>query len=1164
MQNFDVLNRHQPIRQSFFIEASAGTGKTFTIENIVVRLLLESDKQTIPLEKILVMTFTRSAAKDLKARIRKNIEKALYACHTFSKTEQIDLTLPDYLIAIFEKGLEDVYAARRKLEDALYQFDQAQIFTIHAFCWRMLSQYVFEGNIGLQAIHNDEGVSKAKIRQVILDFFRTEIHPDIYSPAQLDILLKNAGYDTEKLVHQLLQEIEKGFDIEASPDFSMQLKLFQEAMRKLKFEYGLTSQNMMEDFFASAKCYGDVCDRSKNIKKNIIEKVQSFAVLFDAKDWSAEDFEPLIADGLVLLEIFQESNLLKRAVPQKNALHYPNLIEILKKELQPIVESARSKASLFSRLASYCQKFVRQYLSEEEILGFDDLLKAMHAGIKNQAFAEKIRGNYQAAIIDEFQDTDPLQWEIFTQLFIEAQDRWRGFLYLVGDPKQSIYAFRSADIYTYLAASRLLGEKTHVTLGKNFRSQVPLVSALNHLFSSSPGLMQLPRLSQCLTYKPVEAGVKAQKEFGDVACMQFFIARSKSGKKGSFPEAMLEQQFFPHIANEICWLRKDYRYNQIAILISTRYQGARLSAYLTQLNIPCTTQKNRNLADSPALPAMRELLQGVLHAGHESSLKIALGGIICGWTHDDLRNPMPEERREQILASFYAFRHILLEEGFISFYDQFMRRPWDNTGKSIVERLLASEGGAEFYQDLQQIAELLAAQQCEAYASPVDLLMYLNELEDLNPEDERLKVRQDPNQNAVHLLTVHSSKGLEYDVVFALGLASRRKESKQLIPVAGNEKVLLRAPLEQPTDFLHELDAEKARLFYVAATRAKDRLYLPVALVSDCPAELGEASPMEVFLARFGQPEASMEEVYARINRNDESLLPIEKINEETGIACVECQTVCDPIVDDSELAAELVAPEEIQIPGNALFMQSFTSLTKECEAPEEDSEEIQKFPHDFDALIKSSHTLPASAATGIVLHSILEKIPFHKMQEAKQASDLLPDVLNFVEKTSFSAWAETICSIIFQVISTPLEEVEEAFCLRDIDPEMIFREMEFMYPIHDAFDYEELKVAPGYLKGVVDMIFSYQGKYYLIDWKSNWLGPDSSFYEKEHLAKAIQANHYSLQASIYTAALKRYLHHSLASPFEEVFGGVYYFFLRGDQSVLHFPSQTLCEVVKW
>ena len=187
---FNVLDRSLEIHRSYLLEASAGTGKTFSIQNLVVRLLMEPEGEEGPLllDKILVVTFTRAAARDLKIRIRKNIEEALIGLDGEDGHEAAKI--PDYLKACREKGEQAVHLAKKRLRQALFLFDQAQIFTIHAFCARMLRQFSMESDTGLHMPPGDKPLPQSELFAIVRDFFRTEIRKEKFSPSQLESYLK--------------------------------------------------------------------------------------------------------------------------------------------------------------------------------------------------------------------------------------------------------------------------------------------------------------------------------------------------------------------------------------------------------------------------------------------------------------------------------------------------------------------------------------------------------------------------------------------------------------------------------------------------------------------------------------------------------------------------------------------------------------------------------------------------------------------------------------------------------------------------------------------------------------------------------------------------------------------------------------------------------------
>jgi exodeoxyribonuclease V beta subunit len=1164
MKTFNVLDRSLNIHRNYLLEASAGTGKTFSIENVVVRLLLETPANTpeldpLTLDKILVVTFTRAATRDLKIRIRANIEKTLSyfedACQNPSTDTSAERwpNAPDYLLFHLEQEQDSIIQGKKRLERALFCFDQAQIFTIHGFCARMLRENVFEGGVGFE-IDEESTIADGQILTIIRDFFRTALTATSFSPIQLKIVSNAYQNSTEKLEQAILTTLKRGRDIKESACFSTLFQRFKDGMRQLKNEFTPSPQHILADFLKQAPCYEKLCDRQQQVKQENIDKVQFFADLFAQEEWTVKDFEDLLPEGIFLCTALDPARLkAKKTPPSPSDLHYPALVARLRELLLPIVEEAGSELYILSRMAQGCQKMLKKVCIEEEKLSFDDILKTMYQALDNPLFVERVRTLYKAAIIDEFQDTDPIQWEIFRMLFMPQEQNW-GHLYLVGDPKQSIYAFRQADVYTYLSAAQLLGADHHASLDTNFRSQPSLVEALNSLYSqeASPGLMPLPRSGQILEYRKVNAcETIPERKFSDpFGSIHFSIAHS-DGKKLLPMETLEERYYLPYFVKEIQRLHQSdgVRFNQFAFLVKDRFQAERIATFLKKHNIPALLQRSTSLTDSPALPALRELVQAVLHPRQDSALKIALGGRIIGWTHHEILSLKDESILAKILVQFYALRKQLVSHGFSSFFENLLQSCWHDDNQTVAQRLLIQHDGADFYHDLQQIAHLAIEQEHLQHTSPDTLLAFFDHF-DTHAED-RLKKRLDNTKDNVNILTLHSSKGLEFDIVIAIGLAARTKSPEQLMPLeCGQLGVVLDKQAQIYRRHCEESDAEKIRQLYVAMTRAKYRLYVPVATSSECEIpELGCASPMELFLARLGQQaEAAIENMYNRIGGYDGSILCnfIDQAASQGNISYAHLKETQDletfHFVD--EIAPTLVVPETVCIPAQRQYLHSYTTLSQG--SPQQVQYTALSMPHDFEAFIKTAHTLPAGSETGNLLHRILESIPFQLDEKFSHAEQLIPFVRPYLKDTPFDAWETVICKMLFNTINTPLIDGKNSFCLADIPLGQRFHEIEFLYPSEGLPELEELARFPGFLKGFIDLFFAYEGKYYLIDWKSNWLGDDDIGYGQEMLAKAMHDNNYLLQANIYAAALKRYLRLVDKRPFDEIFGGVFYVFLRG------------------
>lgn len=1109
---FNILSKEQSVYQNYILEASAGTGKTFSIENIVVRLLIENnqDKEPLLLEKILLVTFTNESTRDLKKRVRLNIEKALGLLRKPSSVPA------DHFLAPFIADELKTQKAIKRLEQALFTFDQAQIFTIHSFCMRMLSENLFEGNLGIDSA--DRQISKKELKEIIHNVLLTEVREIAFSPAQLNIVFKN---DLIALEKKLLEIILKGIPIQRTADFEDSLHYFNTRIIPIIEQQKYTSEKLIEDFEKYGSIYKDMNKKLPYFMK--------FASLLGKCEWKEEDLDFLSDHKNLKLE--------KKARPGSPALHYPGFLEFYAQTIEPFAVETYSSAAIFVRLAALCQKIVFKHIREEEKLTFDSYLQAMLDGLKNEAFLEQVRMKYDAAIIDEFQDTDITQWEIFKQAFFCHGK----YLFLVGDPKQSIYAFRHADIYTYLAAKETLGQEAYATLNTNRRSQPSFVRALNFLFSQAPYSIQLPKKGGHLEYLQVDYDPAIEeKKFSDAwGSIHFSVAVVDKFSRETFDQ----YYYCPFMVNEIerLHLIDGVEYSRFAILVADRYQAQLIGNYLKKQAIPYAIQRTENLADSSAVPSLIELLRAMIHPSDESALKIALGGKIIGWTLQDVLKLADLLLYESVLAKFYQLRKILLQKGFICFFQQLLQTVWPLKEGTTEEQLLCQINGLDFLLELKQIAELLLEVQAEQALSPEALVQFLERLPELqDQQDARLHKRVDSSLDAVQILTIHTSKGLEFDIVFAPGVIKRTSEPNAFVTVeeSGEQKII---PVIRKEDLMYathceEIDAEKIRQLYVAMTRAKWRLYLPVVKESKLKSiDPGRASMMELFLSRLGQGEISYQEIYERIVSWDESLLT-EVLRKADCVSISVGSLEYKVVKGEKNLVSEiplLKEPKEIEIRSEEGFIHSFSSLAQgsqtALDVPKEESEEL------------TIHTLPLGSDTGTLLHTMLEHLDFSMVQGMSSAEELHSFVQPYIEGTMYVKWKEPIAELLFNVLRSEIVVDGERLRLCELSKDQIYREMEFLY----------LSEKHGYLKGVIDLIFKWGDRYYLLDWKSNWLGGKDGSYGQESLIRAMGAHDYYLQAEIYRDALEKYLRVVEPRPFSECYGGMVYYFLRGRQYLI-------------
>lgn len=972
MQRFDCLALDCPLFGPHLLEASAGTGKTFSIEHIYVRLILES----VQVEQILAVTFTRAATRELKARIRANIEKAL---RLISSQNPVWDYLQPYL------GSQE---AMRLLTDALVGFDRCQIFTIHGFCYRMLKEFSFEANVGSLS-NPDEGVKiPEKLQHAVFDFLRNEI--DVICPEQITLLLKQ--FDSiDEIADRLLRLEEVGF----SDSFS---ELFAKCKAALHV-WQVEEAKLLEDFHALEKNY------RASVKGNFEVQVKALA--------NPDLFPKLLKERGSLFDFLGPENRKVRA-EEPPFLHYPGFFDWARVHIGPLV-----KQKVFPVLQMAWNQIAEKVVAQEEYFDPDEMLLLMKKAVDGVEFAERVRKKYAAAIIDEFQDTDAVQWEIFQKLFFEGSLR---ALYLVGDPKQSIYRFRKADIYTYLKARDFLGEECLYQLDTNFRSSKNLIGALNALFARE--WLHLPKINRTLPYISVKAGAQvAEPLFDEKGAVHFFLAEGE-------PASLFDEVFLPYAVREI----EKLELKSSALLVKDRFQAERALDLLKKRGIPAVARSHTPLGATDAFRAIEELFAAVLSPHDKNRARIVMAGPFA----------KPD-------VSFSEYKLLLEERGIIPFAKEFT-----------------------LDSDAMQIFELLFAWQKKEGFSFEGLRRFLKELKHLNAEEGGRR-RMEVDEEAVQIMTLHISKGLEFDVVFALGLASRTP----------------------PSEEVEEGNAEKKRQLYVAMTRAKKRLYVPIAL-SLKEADPGTDSPMELFSRSF---EGSFPNQLDALSKQES--ITLERLSSPIFLGPV----------PTFQKQAPSIAPLSQPRPFTPSYISSFTTLAQTKEGDMKRSEtDLSQF---------TLQTMPRGSDTGIAIHTLFERL--FSAKKPIWRDPLAIDAL-VAENLLFSPlfpWKEAIQQMVRQAVSMPLQTDGEFFTLNEIEEFQV--EMEFLF-----------SSPPNFIKGFIDVIFYYRNKVYFLDWKTNWLED----YGTASLQKAMEAHDYGFQAALYAEAIKRH--------FKADFGGAYYLFVRG------------------
>ncbi len=1065
--SFDCLKKETDLFGKFLLEASAGTGKTFAIEQIATRLLVEK-KEPLLLEEILMVTFTKKAAVDLKKRIFANIEKTL----CMARGQLCEKTaFPEYLFSLLEQGQREKIV--RLLQEALLFFDRAQIFTIHGFCLRMLQEFSFEARESSIFSFQENEDEEKLLKETFFDLLHYEDVQEEFFPSQAFIVLKK--FQEPK---RLLRYLYNARARESMPP-KMLIGNIQDAIDSSSF-----SSKEFIDSFSMLFPYFKISSFNKN---EIEAEVGLLACLLEKKKVTFADVEELIKTRCQLFSFLDPRNKKAKGSEFTELVAKAPQFWRLQKQLQPILQKAVSPSHIVSLLQNAFLKKLEKNLEKNDLFTFDWILKKMRSALHKKEFVEAVRAKYRAVMIDEFQDTDPLQWEIFRILFLEAKRPLSFFL--VGDPKQSIYRFRKADLYTYFAAAKFLGKESRFFLDTNYRSSPSLVKALNALFSfeTAPSWLSLPKLQQELLYHPVKAGLSHEEAWNDgKRSLHFFIAAPKE-KEFFFAEKF----FFSYLAREIHHLHADCHvaYQHMAILVKDRYQQERLKEYFLQQNVPLCSKNQKPLSEWDALWAFREFFQA-LFSLDRSSLCRALAGPFIQWSLQEISLDF-EERLPEILVQFASLKEVLETRGFSHFFRAFLASVWKKDKMSVLERLV-SRKDLSLYLECLSLFDLFVEHEGERGSVHKSLDSFFEKVKELSLENEKI-----PSQEGVQVMTLHGSKGLEFTVVFALGLASF-------------------SPSFEDEESIVEEDAEKMRQFYVALTRAKKRVYVPFIWGKEKKIEKGKISASDLFCShvlhdRLHEHTISFPDFIEKMDRlKEKGHLSYEKIEEEHigPSTCLE--------------ETELIAPPVLSLKRTSARFHSFSSLTQR------EVEKKENVLQDENYLF-SSQRLPLGKEMGIWIHRIFAKV-FSSSREERIETIIEEELFG----SPFAPYCGKIQEMVGYALAQPLEMKGKRFCLQEIDRKELFAEMEFLFPALPTFDL---------MKGSIDLIFFHEDKYYFIDWKTNWLGDAAELYQRESLERAMQEHQYFLQASIYQHAAELFVQKAKKSV---SFGGAFYLFLRG------------------
>ena len=1198
------------------IEASAGTGKTYTITSLVLRMVVE---ENIDIERILVVTFTEAATAELQSRIRTRLRDAFRSLSALPERPADDAVFAAILanrgvIDLHEddeeielpcdalRGTEFVEQAKRSLNLAITSFDKAQISTIHGFCQRTLRENAFES--GLVFENELIGDPTDMIAEAVADFWVNRQHcgdrpflrylekHDV-RPESLVPLARLALADPNM---PILPDAPETLEV---PDFDLWEKTYENARALWIRE----SEHILQ-IVHSAAASGRITKRAYRD-----DQISRYAVAI-AAFFTGDAFQMAkIPDGLDRLSI---SGIRSRTNSGKVPPEHPffDAADTLVSVWKRIVESHDQRLLEFERLLV---DFVRTELprrkARAQVQSFDDLLHQLDvalAGAGGPRLQSAVRAKFDVALIDEFQDTDPVQYRIFSKIFAQRADADGpgGRLFLIGDPKQAIYAFRGADIFAYIAAAKAAENKR--TLPRNHRSSPKLVQAVNALFDRCTKPFGL----QEIEFHPVDTPPDARSKFRvfnrDPAPFAVFIRPSVvPGESDRFGR----DQRFPPIADcvaaQIVMLlrsgatleddddeSKDVAPGDIAVLVRSNKQGLWIQRALQSRGVPCVIQDGTSVFRSEEARELQLLLHALVEPNRLSAIRAALTTGILGLTGDDLlRLDGEEERWDSVSESFRDWRDLWRRRGFVHAFRAVLahksRLHDPENPISPPGQILRRQDGERRMTNLLHLAELLHDAESNERMSPAGLLRWFAARRADGGDAEASQLRMESDAAAVKVTTIHKSKGLEFPIVYCPFLSGPvdlfPDEKKRLrfhdpddgrrlkLALAAKQEQADPAMLEQAED---ENFGEAMRLLYVALTRARDRcvaIWDPSGWKSDRSA-LGwllfseEGDTRDALASRLrGQSEGDQFRRLKEIADLAPGAIDVRALRSDVRVS-LDREEDKDVRLEVRRANRELVREWKIS---------SYSGLVagaKEGAASEDGHDHGQDVALPSNAAGIGERVLladvEAGARFGRMIHQVFEFVDFADatgeeargfVDEALAVHGFEPDLADLVHRS------------VAETVATPMDDT--GLRLQDVTRATRLDELGFLFPVRSrsrlsrdrlaaAFEahggphlapvaaaISRLDFEPfaGFLKGFIDLTFEADGRWFIVDYKSNDLGATADAYHESQLQGAMLHGFYHLQYHLYVVALRRYLRWRIPGwNYETDFGGAYYLFLRG------------------
>ena len=1193
-----------PLWGSRLIEASAGTGKTWTIAALYLRLILghggpeRAYARALTPPEILVMTFTRAATRELSDRIRQRLLEAAQAFrHPESRPAD---ALLDELLAVFPTDAQRKQAAWR-LALAAESMDEASIHTIDAWCQRTLREHAFDsGSLFDEELVADE---EALLIEAVQDYWRQECYPlDRHGLEQVMAVWPDVDALRQDVKDLLAQGAGQDGGASSLIDALARAQALQDGQLATIRAQWLTQTQALLEFVLSQDPPGKKGWNGKKFSVKTLSKWldelacwargESDALMPKLSDTAWERFTP---DGLQacwtqgsdMPELPQACHEFARLKPRLQALQGP---------------AAAARLHAAARVAHRLQ----QLKSHAGTFGFNDMLERLHAALQGESGAslrQRILAQHPVALIDEFQDTSPLQYGIFDRIYRTADNRREQALLLIGDPKQSIYGFRGADIYSYLQA-RQATEGRHYRLKVNYRSTEALMDAVNHCFLRA----EQDRVEGAFGFRSeagnplpyVEVSARGREEHWvdgggrrpALTLVHDLEPRSSKAIRKLFAGRCAEQI--------VGWLndagngfaREDGRFERlrprdIAVLVRTGKEAAAVrfalqrrgvaSVYLSDKDSVFQSEEARDLVHwlrGVATPQDAALVRAALAL---RTLDLSLAELDALFADDEAFD------RQALLLR--ELQQAWKTQGVLTMLRQSLHR------FELAARWLRQDGGERRLTNFLHLAELLQNASRELEGEQALIRWLQHQIDERAQQGEEQVVRLESDDDLVKLVTVHKSKGLEYPAVCLPFGTSFREVTRRLtrsatLPGADGARELV---LQLGDADIERADRERLRedlrLLYVAMTRPRHAIWIGFSSV-----KVGQSDKCHSHKSALGYLVGG-----SGIEAGADWLVPLQRLAEDQpAIALVDAKaqdlgqvglTRLRRSDSDAALAEPLHYAGEFdrqwtiasysrltrELKTQAGGLSPFAALRPADDEAVEDTDETSdiqavKLPAQADI----RHRFQRGSVAGNFLHGQLEWLAGEGFALADDPG-LCDRLRKRIEHSPYQNDAEALLPWLQAVVQTPLPGPEVALSgLLGAQAEMEFwlparqlrtERIDRLCREHllDGLPRPRLQSSElhGMLMGFTDLVFEHEGRYWVLDYKSNHLGATDGDYSAPALAAAMARHRYDVQAVIYLLALHRLLRSRLGEAYDpaEQLGGALYLFLRGMEG----PARGVC-----